>query len=38
MNAAMNTIIIALLLQTFDIKIFDAYDIEIIDIHPRKLM
>ena len=38
MNAAMHTIIMAFLFQTFDIKILNANDIEAIDIHPRELM
>ena len=38
MNAAMHTIIMAFLFQTFDIKILNTDDIEVIDIHPRELM
>jgi len=38
MDAAMHTIIMAFLFQTFDIKILNANDIEAIDIHPRELM
>ena len=38
MNTAMHTIIMAFLFQTFDIKILNANDIEVIDIHPRELM
>jgi hypothetical protein len=38
MDAAMHTIIMAFLVQTFDIKIFNADDIKAIDIHPRELM
>ena len=38
MNAAIHTIIMAFLSQTFDIKILNANYIEAIDIHPRKLM
>ena len=38
MNAAMHTVIMAVLFQTFDIKILNANDIEVIDIHPRELM
>ena len=38
MNAAMHTIIMAFLFQTFDIKILNANYIEAIDIHPRELM
>ena len=38
MNAAMHAVIVAVLFQTFDIKILNANDIEIIDIHPRELM
>jgi hypothetical protein len=38
MDGAMHTIIMAFLFQTFDIKIFNANDIETIDIHPRELM
>ena len=35
MNAAMHTIIMTFLFQTFDIKILNANDIEVVDIHPR---
>jgi len=38
MDAAMHTIILAFLFQTFDIKILNANYIEAIDIHPRELM
>ena len=38
MYAAMHTIIMAFLFQTFDIKILNANDIEAIDIGPRELM
>ena len=38
MDAAMHTIIMAFLTQTFDIKILNANYIETIDIHPRELM
>ncbi len=38
MNAAMHTVIMAVLFQTFDIQILNANDIEVIDIHPRELM
>ena len=38
MNAAMHTIIMAFLSQTFDIKILNADDIKVINIHPRELM
>ena len=35
MDAAMHTIIMAFLFQTFDIKILNANDIKVIDICPR---
>jgi len=35
MDAAMHTIIMAFLFQTFDIKILNANDIKVIDIGPR---
>ena len=38
MNTAMHTIIMAFLSQTFDIKILNADDIKVVDIHPRELM
>jgi len=38
MNAAMHTIMMAFLFQTYNIKIFNADDIKAIDIHPRELM
>ena len=38
MDAAMHTIIMAFLFQTFYIKILNANDIEAIDIGPRELM
>ena len=38
MNAAMHTVIMTVLFQTFDIKILNANDIKVIDIHPRELM
>ncbi len=38
MNATMHAIIMAFLFQTFDIKILNANDTEIIDIHSRQLM
>jgi hypothetical protein len=37
MNAAMPTMTTVFLFQTFDIKILNADDIEVIDIHPREL-
>ena len=38
MNTAMHTVIMAFLSQTFDIKILNADDIKVVDIHPRELM
>jgi hypothetical protein len=38
MNAAMHAVIMAVLFQTYNIKILNANDIEAIDIHPRELM
>jgi hypothetical protein len=38
MDAAMHTNFMAFLFQTFDIKILNANDIEVIDIYPRELM
>ena len=38
MDAAMHTIIMAFLFQTFDIKILNTDDIKVIDIGPRELM
>jgi len=35
MDAAMHTIIMAFLFQTFDIKILNTNDIKVIDIGPR---
>jgi|GEM_PF-3105524 hypothetical protein len=35
MYAAMHTIIMAFLFQTFDIKILNTNDIKVIDIGPR---
>ncbi len=35
MDAAMHTIIMAFLFQTFDIKILNTDDIKFIDIGPR---
>ena len=35
MNATMHTCIVTFFFQTLDIKILNANDIKIIDIHPR---
>jgi len=38
MNAAMPAMTTIFLFQTFDIKILNTDDIEVIDIHTRELM
>jgi len=35
MNAAMHTSIVAFLFQTYNIKILNTNDIEVVDIHTR---
>ena len=35
MNAAMHTVIMAFLFQTYNIKILNTNDIKVIDIDPR---
>ena len=38
MNAAMHSIVMTFFFQAFDIKILDTNDIEVVDVHPRKLV
>ena len=36
MNAAMHTVVMAFLFQTFDIKILNTNDIEVVDIRSER--